>query len=221
MTDLKSLPFIFNKSKIEYETNFEGNIKDKENNKYFCNCSLFNPEDSNIVVLCKINNNIINSQNSEFHFDSGIIKKEGYYITLESKDNDYYFNLGSHFHFRNILSNNKELNISILKKNNDYKKIIGSKSTIFFITDYKDNELNIFNSDDIEEKTSFESIVQDDLKNEYKIACRLWKPKNDYLRIFCSFQSDLNKNAKYIYLANDSFIYNDKYNIFINYIKIK
>ena len=64
---------------------------------------------------------------------------------------------------------------------------------LFFVTNFYDYE-NKLNYEDIENKSSFESKIIDRNNNEYNVKCRLWKPKNDKIRIICN----LNDNLKYI-----------------------
>ena len=92
------------------------------------------------------------------------------------------------------------ITIKIKYEDNQETKLIGRYSrdvetgerrspTISFITDYDDSDTNIFNILDIEEKTIFEMIFQKELFNglrNYPADCRLWKPQNDKLRLFCN-----------------------------------
>ena len=98
---------------------------------------------------------------------------------------------------------------------NEYERIIGNNGVISFQTDYNDKNLNKFNSSDIEEKSSFETIIIDNLKNEYKTKCRLFKPINDNLRLFCALKGNLASEASYINLNSTFFEYDKKYNISI------
>ena len=68
-------------------------------------------------------------------------------------------------------------------------KETGSKilPTIAFITDYDDTLNNFFNISDIEENTHFEIHLKEDDQSLSKSAeCRLWKPKDEKIRMFCS-----------------------------------
>ena len=81
--------------------------------------------------------------------------------------------------------------------------------TISFITDFDDTKSNIFDISDIEEKTSNKiNIMTDDgYKTSWK--CRLWKPMNGNLRLFCRVDS-LTYSAKSITFERLSFTYNKK-----------
>ena len=56
--------------------------------------------------------------------------------------------------------------------------------TISFVTNYDDTESNIFDISDIESLTSFETKFTGEDGN-YSASCRLWKPQNEKLRLFC------------------------------------
>ena len=107
-----------------------------------------------------------------------------------------------------------EIIIKIKQEDNDYKRIIGQNSTISFITDFED-KTNLFNATEIEEKSSVEATITDNLNNEYHVICRLWKPIDEKLRLFCTFEENLDVEVKTIKLNNITFIYNEQYNISI------
>ena len=109
----------------------------------------------------------------------------------------------------------KQLTIKIVSEYNKDKKFVGEKGVIFFVTDYNDTEENIFYKDNIEERTKFETILIDNLNKEYNVTCRLWKPTNDNIRIFCDLKEDLTNKATYINFNSASFIYRYEYNITI------
>ena len=86
------------------------------------------------------------------------------------------------------------INLTIKRSNNKNALKIGEKGIIYFVTDYNDNERNIFDASDIEEKTKFKTKINDENQNEYNANCKLWKPINDYIRIICN----LDENLKYV-----------------------
>ena len=85
--------------------------------------------------------------------------------------------------------------------NNGEKILIGKNNFIFFVTDYID-EKNIFDISDIEEKTGFNNTILDENNNSYNVICRLWKPLNENIRIFCKLKDDWNKYLEK-YLINN------------------
>ena len=102
----------------------------------------------------------------------------------------------------------------IKNEDNNNTLEIGLEGTLNIITDYNDTEMNIFDIDDIEEKTSFETILLDENNNEYNTKCRLWKPENEKIRLFCNLQR-IYKYAKHnLTLPEVSLIYNN-YNVSI------
>ena len=146
------------------------------------------------------------------HFEK---KPSGYYYTSHLND----FNENSIVYFTNpikvILPVENELIIRLKQKDNDNENIIGEKGTIYFITDYNDNRLNIFNNSDIEEKTEFITKIFDDLDNEYDVKCRLWKPNDNNIRLFCTLNQSLINEDNNINIIKTTFEYDNKYNITI------
>ena len=135
--------------------------------------------------------------------------------TIKEKENDKYNNPEIDENEDSFLIDN-EIIIKISNQfSNEYDRIVGKNGIISFQTDYNDKDLNIFNIFDIEEKTLFETIIVDNLKNEYKTKCRLFKPLNENLRLFCLLKGNLNNQAKYINFNSTFFEYNNKYNISI------
>ena len=90
--------------------------------------------------------------------------------------------------FEVILPKNKIINIKLKSKDNGSGIDIGEKGIIYFITNYNDNERNIFDPSDIEEKTKFEAKIYSNIKSNI-INCRLWKPNYDNLRIICKYNN--------------------------------
>ena len=107
-----------------------------------------------------------------------------------------------------------EINITIKFEDNDEHILIGEKSflpIISFITDYNDTN-NIFNISDIERKTKFIMNFKENSFGEIKFYpgnCRLWKPMNDKIRLFCHFTDSRNVvNGKFNF-SKTSFQYNN------------
>jgi len=90
--------------------------------------------------------------------------------------------------FEVILPKTKNIDIKIKSKDNENNIDIGEKGIIYFITNYNDNERNIFDPSDIEEKTKFEAKIYSNIKSNI-INCRLWKPNYDNLRIICKYNN--------------------------------
>ena len=110
--------------------------------------------------------------------------------------------------------------INIKYENNREPIIIGKKGTFYFITDFNDNETNIFDSSDIEEKTSFQTYIKESSYYPYfDSTCRLWKPTHENLRLFCQIYKNLHINRiTTISLNNYTFIYGNNI-ISINFLE--
>ena len=114
-----------------------------------------------------------------------------------------------------VRENLSEENIEIKIKQKDNKEAIitGKYGVIYFVTNYNDTEKNIFNINDIEEKTSFNTsfFAQN---NNYDVNCRLWKSITGQIRVFCKFKTLQEFQSETSYLEKSSFLY-DKYTITI------
>ena len=99
-----------------------------------------------------------------------------------------------------------KITINIKYKDNQETREIGEKGTLYYITDYNDNKNNIFNSSDIEERTTFPTFFTEE-NTKYYITCRLWKPNHDNLRLFCKLKDFLEKGSHYIKINNANFNY--------------
>ena len=101
-----------------------------------------------------------------------------------------------------------EITINIKKEDNPSGIKIGKKGTLYYMTDYNDDGTNIFNSSDIEEKTSFQtSFIEKDSSKDYNITCRLWKPNHGNLRLFCKLDESLSYGEHFIKINNYTFNY--------------
>ena len=102
----------------------------------------------------------------------------------------------------------KDNNIIIrLKKEVNFEPmIIGIKGVLYFITDYYDNEINIFNGK--EDTISFDSTLEHTKENEYNATCKFWKPKNDSVRIICNLKQNLKYQSQFVKLNPVSFGFN-------------
>ena len=103
----------------------------------------------------------------------------------------------------NNISDSQNVIININLEDNNETIIIGNEvkdketgeetlPTISFITNYNDTEKNIFDISDIEEKSLFQIQFKENNESYIdKAQCRLWKPKNENIRMFC--------RAKFLY----------------------
>ena len=86
---------------------------------------------------------------------------------------------------------------------------------IYFGTNYTDND-NIFNSNNIEDNTRFETAVIDNNYNNYFVTCRLWKPLDKRIRILCRLDKSISSSVDYIRLSSGLVNYNNKKIAIIN-----
>ena len=103
---------------------------------------------------------------------------KSFYCTINSgyfaNSANRYYNLGIYKEFYQIYyelpsfevilpkTKSKSIKIKIFEAVNQAPFIIGENGgALFLISNYNDNERNIFNSSDIEEKTKFETIIYD------------------------------------------------------------
>ena len=84
--------------------------------------------------------------------------------------------------------------------------VVGLNGVIYFETSYNDTK-NIFDSSDIENLTSFKTNIIDENENKYNVICRLWKPLNDNLRLFCDLQEPLVEEESRININDTQFAY--------------
>ena len=119
-------------------------------------------------------------------------KASGYYYT--SHYLTYYHNYSIIYEFSpiQVIMPNNPIFMEIIKDENTLK--IGQKGTLYFVTDYKDNEHNIFNSIDSDTITFSLNFIKYDNEELIKAECRFWKPNNNQnIRLICSFD-DIFKN---------------------------
>ena len=99
-------------------------------------------------------------------------------------------------------------------EDNQRPKYIGYYGFLNFVVDFNDSETNIFNSSDIEEKTNFNTTITDDNSNLVRALCKLWKPTNEKLNLFCQLINNYYTFDYYKYhsfdLKSSSFYYNDQ-----------
>ena len=96
--------------------------------------------------------------------------------------------------------------ISIERVNYRDTKNIGINGILYCITNYTD-ELNIFDPLDIEEKTKFNTVIIEN-RNEHNVTCKLFKPINEKLRLFCKLNEQLSITSGSVRIQEASIIYN-------------
>ena len=106
---------------------------------------------------------------------------------------DYHYNTK----YNDISNTISTISINVKFEDNNATIIIGEEltdketgtkilPTIAFITDYDDTFNNFFDISDIEENTHFEIHLKDNDQSFTDTAeCRLWKPKEEKIRMFC------------------------------------
>ena len=140
------------------------------------------------------------------HFNG---KENGYYYTYHLNHLNEYSIYYDSTPFQVILPNKNTIVIRIKNENNNLVTV-GSKGTLYFETNYNDSIKNIFNSSDIETMTKYETSAIDQEGNIYNnIICRLWKPQDKNLRLFCNIEEDFKYEKQYIKLNQATFKYND------------
>jgi hypothetical protein len=158
---------------------------------------------------CEKGVDMVSCSVSKSHFER---KRSGYYYT------HYMTSLNGYSTFYGIdpikieLPYENEMTLRIEDDDNRIPLIIGNNGTLKFITNYNDSELNIFNSSDIEELTSFKTEIYDTLGVMHNVTCRLWKPINEKIRVFCKLNEGINDGE--IIMSQVTFEYKD-YNISI------
>ena len=109
-----------------------------------------------------------------------------------------------------IYSQENEIIIKITKENNKNGIRAGWEGTLYFVTDYNNNERHIFNETEMgKENIKFNANISDVYNNVYKANCRFWQPSDDNARIFCKFGFGLNYANQNITFNEFSFDYNE------------
>ena len=166
---------------------------------------------ANDDLICNNKLGLLNCIVPLSHFD---YEEEGYYnmyYTNSRGDLSIYYEVTP---FKVILPERHILKMRIKQEDNQKTIEIGQKGTLYFITNYNDNETNIFDSSDIEENTKFETTIFDDEENTYDVNCRLFRPTNEKIVIICNLNENLNKTSQNITLSKVRLTYKE-YNITI------
>ena len=160
VTDTKTLSNI-----LEEETFFKASFKDKENNKYYLDCSLWDPEDMNLIILCSMNELNINNSIRQFRFDFGLIKKDDYYIRIKSKEINYYIDIEMKpFNIPFVYSQRQIINLD--KPEDSYELKFKAKS-------YKMEKLALVENVEGKLFNYFEKIIP----NENELICIIGRKK--------------------------------------------
>ena len=174
-------------------------------------------KDSNNLECNNIGTKLKSCSVSKSHFGN---KENGYYYIYYSNNLNEFIRYYELSPIQVVLPQNKEIILRIKKENNKNIIKIGKKKTIAFITNYNDNERKILTEN---KEIEFDNKIIDENKNEYDVKCRLWNPNDDYIRILCDLERNLNSPKENIILKEISFEYNS-YNISIysdDYIQIE
>ena len=164
------------------------NIKLNPDSKSYLNCTNIDRIKSCVVPLS--------------HFNG---KNDSYYYTYHT----------NHLNTSSIYYDGTPIKVILPKDNiivlKIYKKEViklGTKGTLYFEINYNDTEKNIFDISDIEELTKFETRFNDkENEYEYDAVCKLWKPINKNLRLFCNLERDLRYSKQNISFGSETIIY--------------
>ena len=150
------------------------------------------------------------------HFDG---YQAGYYYTLYESNNAISISYDAR-PFKVIIEPNIEIKIKLEDNKepiimgeelSDKKTIKEYYPTISFIANYDDTKKNFFNISDIENKSLCNNVKFYPTGSTYNynyFNCRLWKPQNDKLRLFCSSRYSFYENGNYTF-ERFSFKYNN------------
>ena len=115
--------------------------------------------------------NLIGMKKCEVSLRHFIGKKSGLYETYHySEGNGYLSYIDSPLIKVTIPRN---ITINIADYDNNKEIIFGKNGLLYFVTDYNDNDNNIFDISDIKEKTEFNNTMLDENNNSYNVNCRL------------------------------------------------
>ena len=68
---------------------------------------------------------------------------------------------------------------------------------------------DIFDAEDLEEKTHFNITIKGNSENEYTLNCRLWKGDDINVNAFCNFQESLKNDVGITQEIEETIIYNN------------
>ena len=119
-----------------------------------------------------------------------------------------------------VILPNSLVEISIEYDDNSKNIYIVDKGLLYFKTNFNDNEKNIFDITDIEEKTIF-TTTSDPYGD---IKCRLWKPLNKKIWLFCKLNESIRSEIEEIKIKDAVFHYKGHIIMIIfhdNYFRVK
>ena len=153
---------------------------------------------------CSISNQIYKCYVNRSYFEN---KKSDYYYTYRLiKDNNY--NVYSIFYefspIKVIIPENNNIYIKIKKPEKDIT--IGQNGTLFFKTNFNNNEIKVFNDSDIEDIT-FTAKINDIHGTYYDANCEFLKIADNYIVILCHLKQSLIYQKQQIILKEAKFNY--------------
>ena len=176
------------------------------NNASLANAIKLNP-DSKSLLYCEDLNKMKICVVPLSHFN---MKESGFYNTYHKNHEDN-FNIYYDAPLINVILPEKRISeLYIEYEDNIDTKYIGYHGFLNFVIDYNDNITNIFNASDIEEKTSFNTTIFVGRYYIYNIICKLWKPIDEKLNMFCKANNSLGYRNMPFYINSSSFYYNDR-----------
>ena len=147
-TDRDNLTSIFNRSDIENKTQFLGYFMDAHRELFRWNCRLWDPEDMNVTVLCKIDEQIYRAALKDFMFFFSNFTIDHYVIEIDGYD--HYFDIDL-----------KEFNIPFIYSDSHYIDLDSDKDSfelIFKSDSYLGEDLVLVDKNQLEAMTDFDSL---------------------------------------------------------------
>ena len=142
------------------------------------------------------------------HFND---KQSGYYYTYHRNHLNEYIKFYDGTPIKVILPKEEKITEFYIENDDNLNRIgIGYEGIIYFVINYNDNVSNIFNASDIEEKTNFNTIISVDNGNMTNVNCKLWKPIDEKLNLFCKLDKNLTSGLHSIKLSPSTFYYNNQ-----------
>ena len=226
---------IFDPLTIEQESSFTTIMIDENQHAYNATCRLWKPTEI-IRIICDANffekgSHSVKIRNQSFEYRHKYLinvkfygekdftfKHINTYMPFEKERRYYNTYLKNYVSDLNIYYDRPLINADLSEEENIKKlyiklednretKYIGSIGILNFVLDYNDSVTNIFNASDIEEKTSFYTLIY--IPNDIaSVNCKLWKPINEKLNMFCKLSKNM-PAEKFLsfYLGSSSFDY--------------
>ena len=208
-----STPNIFDQETIEQETSFTTIIIDENQRVLNTTCRFWKPTDE-IRIICDANffekgRHSVRIGNQSFEYRNKYLINVNFYgekdFTLEKFSNSIPIRKTSEY---SLPENDNFTELYIREEDNQEVKYIGYRGILNFVIDFNDSVYNIFNPSDIEEKTAFETNLIVDNDNIIYVNCKLWKPIDEKLNMFCKLDEALEYGEHSFFLKTSSFTYN-------------